>query len=390
MGEIANRSEGTRTKYQEYFIKFCHWLNKTADQLVEERKQDLKNDDQREQRKIESHLKGFIAYLESEGMSVATQQVAYAAVRSFFEMHYQPLRMRKGDYPRGESLGSRVATKDDIKKIYEEAPTRIRALILFLKDTGLRVSDVIRLTYGDLAQGLEDDEKFIPLSIITKKNKIVAKTFVGPEAITALQEYFTERRTGTRSVPPEEIAASHPLFRKRSPQVQAISRSGMSSTITFYAQKLGINSAFSAHSFRKFFQTQLEASGINSNWIDHMLGHRLINSRDSYSKPTCEQLKEAYMKSYPNLMVFKDSNVEARMNILETQVAERDRIIESLVANGTNKAVEIQKFQNKIEEVIRENSELKQRLNESTLNRDQIKELLSRIDKLEKQAQRHG
>ena len=127
MGEIANRSEGTRTKYQEYFIKFCHWLNKTADQLVEERKQDLKNDDQREQRKIESHLKGFIAYLESEGMSVATQQVAYAAVRSFFEMHYQPLRMRKGDYPRGESLGSRVATKDDIKKIYEEAP-RVRNL----------------------------------------------------------------------------------------------------------------------------------------------------------------------------------------------------------------------------------------------------------------------
>jgi len=349
MGELANRSEGTRGKYKEYFDKFCGWLGKTADQLVEQRKQELKSDDPREQRRMESALKGFLAYLDKEGMAVATQQVAYAAIRSFFEMHFQPLRMRRGDYPQGESLGSRVATKEDIKRIYEETSIRIRALILFLKDTGLRVSDVIRLTYGDLAEGLDSGEEFISISLITKKNKIVAKTFVGPEAIEALKEYFSERREGSRRIPPEELEAKSPLFRIRSPEVKAISRSGMSSTITFYAQKLGINSAFSAHSFRKYFQTQLEASGINSNWIDQMIGHRLINSRDSYSRPTCEQLKEVYMKAYPQLRVFKGKNVESRISTLETQLEERDKLIESLVANGSNKNKEIEQLQTQIE-----------------------------------------
>jgi integrase/recombinase XerD len=349
MGELANRSEGTRNKYMEYFSKFCEWAGKTANELVEQRKEDLKSDDPREQRRVESKLKGFMAHLENEGMSVATRQVAYAAVRSFFEMHFQPLRMRRGDYPTGESLGSRVATKDDLKQICEDAPLRIRALILFLKDTGLRVSDVRRLTYGDVAEGLENNEEFIPLQLITKKNKITAKTFLGPEAIEALKEYFKERREGTRRIPPETITSKSPLFRTRENEVKPITRSGLSSIVTFYASKHGINSGFSAHSFRKYFQTALEASGINTNWIDQMIGHRMINSRDAYSRPTCEQLKESYIKAYPNLRVFKDSNFERRVENLETQIEERDKLIESLVSNGTNKNKEIEQLQDQIQ-----------------------------------------
>ena len=40
--------------------------------------------------------------------SMSTKQIAFASVRSFFEMNYLPLKMRHGDYPTGESLGSRV------------------------------------------------------------------------------------------------------------------------------------------------------------------------------------------------------------------------------------------------------------------------------------------
>lgn len=349
MEELANRSDATREKYRSYFLKFCEWIGKTPDQLVEQREKDLKGEDPKEQRRIESSLKGFVAFLGREGSSVSTQQVAYAAVRSFFEMHYQPLRMRRGEYPSGEALGSRVATKEDIKKLLEDASLRIRAMLLFLKDTGLRVSDVVALKYGDLAEGLEGDEKFISLSLVTKKNKTVAKTFVGPEAIETLKEYFVERRQGTRNIPPEEIKPDSPLFRTRSPKVKAMTRSGMSSTIVYHAQKLGINGQFSAHSFRKYFQTQLEAAGVNSNWIDQMIGHRLINSRDSYSLPADQQLKEAYTKAYKHLRVFKDADVEARISTLESELEERNKIIEALVTNHTNKTREIETLQTELE-----------------------------------------
>jgi len=351
MGELANRSDATREKYRSYFLKFCEWIGQTPDQLVEQKKRDLKNDDPKVQRRIESALKGFIAFLEGEGSSVSTQQVAYAAVRSFFEMNYQPLRMRRGDYPTGESLGSRAATKEDIEKLLEDASLRIRALILFLKDTGLRVSDVVQLKYGVLSEGFENNEKFIPLYLITKKNKIVAKTFVGPEAVGALKEYFEERREGTRRIPPENIGPKSPLFRTRTPKVKPVTRSGLSSTINFHAKKLGIDSQFSAHSFRKYFQTQLEAAGTNSNWIDQMIGHRLINSRDRYSLPSDQQLKDAYMKAYTGLRVFKDTDFEARMSLLESQLEERNKIIEALMTNGSSKQTEIETLKKQISEL---------------------------------------
>jgi len=88
---------------------------------LSQRKEDLKSDHPKEQRRIESALKGSIAHLKEEGRSISTQQVAYAAVRSFFEMHYMPLRMRRSDYPIGESLGYRAATKKDIKKLLDKA-----------------------------------------------------------------------------------------------------------------------------------------------------------------------------------------------------------------------------------------------------------------------------
>ncbi len=62
----------------------------------------------------------------------------------------------------------------------------------------------------------------------------------------------------------------------------------------------------SAHSLRKKLQTDLEKAGINSNWIDQILGHALINSRDAYSLPTDEELKEAYTKAYQYIKVYPE------------------------------------------------------------------------------------
>jgi site-specific recombinase XerD len=381
MKELANRSVSTREKYKSFMVRFCEWQGKTPDQLVEQRKVDLRSTDPKEQRSVESALKGFISYLEEGENSVSTQQVAYAAVRSFFEMNYQPLRMRRGDYPTGESIGSRVATKDDVKKLLEDASLRIKAMILLLKDTGLRVSDIVRLRYGNLAKGLEDDQEFISLSLITKKNRIAAKTFVGPEAVDALKEYAEERRKGTRRIPPEKMGTDSPLFRTRTPEVRPLTRSGMSSTITYHAGRIGVDGQFSAHSFRKFFQTQLEAAGVHPNWIDQMMGHRLINSRDSYSLPTDQQLKEAYKKAYSQLRVYGRPDVEARISNLEAELEERNQIIEALVTNGSDKKTEIESLKRRIQELERER-------NESKLTESQVSELLRRIEKLEKQARK--
>jgi hypothetical protein len=65
----------------------------------------------------------------------------------------------------------------------------------------------------------------------------------------------------------------------------------------------------SAHSLRKKLQTDLEKAGVNPNWIDQILGHQLINSRDAYSLPTDEELK-VYAQAYPLIKVYPEVNAK--------------------------------------------------------------------------------
>jgi integrase/uncharacterized coiled-coil protein SlyX len=374
IGELASKAPGTRAKYQEYFQRFCAFAKKTPNELIEQRRIDLKADDPREQRGTESLLKAFMVELRDKGMSPATQQIAFAAVKSFFESNEYPLRTKRSDYPKGESLGSRAITKQVIREILDDTKRmkdkhKMRALILFLKDTGLRISDVRNLNYGHVSDGLEKDLKFIPLQLVTQKAKTVAKTFVGPEAIEALRLYLDERRKGTRRMPPEVITKDSPLFRTNEQgPVKRISRQGLSSMIRFQCTKNGAK-RLSAHSFRKYLQTSLDATGVSPNFTDQIIGHKLINSRDAYSLPTEEQLLKAYMDAYPLVRVYPDkTEVEERIAKLEEQVTERNGTIAELLTNGTHKVNEMNEMKaqmaSSLEALLKRVGELERRLAE--------------------------
>jgi len=363
IGELANKAPATKEKYKLYFLKFSTYIGKTPNELLTQRKQDVKSDDIMTQRRIETALKTWIAELtvtknkEVFPASTATKQIGFAAVRSFFEMNYLPLKMRHGDYPTGQSLGSRVITTSVIRKILDDSEhTRLRrkvkALVLFLKDTGFRVSDAVIMNYGTIADGLERGDLFIPIQIITKKNKTTAKTFIGPEAIEAIKEYLAERRKGSQRrlnreyIHPEVITKSSPLFRTNERgSVKRMSRGGLSNMLNFHCQRTG-EKKLSAHSFRKNFQTQLESAGVSPNWIDQMIGHKLINSRDAYSLPSDEQLLGVYQKAYSRLRVYPEKQeIEARILSLENEVASRNKTIADLLSNGHQKTSEIEQLQ---------------------------------------------
>ena len=45
IGELGNKSDATKQKYKEYFIKFSEFTRKSPDELLEQRKQDVKSED---------------------------------------------------------------------------------------------------------------------------------------------------------------------------------------------------------------------------------------------------------------------------------------------------------------------------------------------------------
>jgi integrase len=282
------------------------------DELLAQRQDDLLSRDIKIQRRIESKFLAFLAKKKEEGYATATLQIIFASIRSFFEIHYFPLRMRRNDYPKGDSNGVRRATKEAILKVLYDRRTRNktteRAMFLFLKDSGLRISDARRLNCGFFLEALEKnpDTDLIQIDVITQKTKLLAKTFIGEEAIEAIKDYIEERREGSRNVEPETITKESPLFRTwTSGEVKRIPRGSMSSLIREAFLRNG-EKRMSAHSLRKKLQTDLEKAGVNPNWIDQILGHQLINSRDAYSLPTDEELREAYAQAYPLIKVYPE------------------------------------------------------------------------------------
>ncbi|MCW4019358.1 MAG: hypothetical protein NWF00_11890 [Candidatus Bathyarchaeota archaeon] len=254
--ELSNTNEeSTRDLYEEKFSEFLSYIDKNPDELIVQRQQDLLNPDIKIQRRIESQFLAFIAKKKRDGYSVSTQQIIFASIRSFFEIHYFPLRLRKGDYPKGDCDGVKRATKEAILKVlnsdHNRNKTTITAALLFLKDSGLRVSDARNLNYGAVAEQLEKGAKFIQINVITQKTKLLAKTFIGEEAIEALKIYIEARKKGSKTVEPETITNDSPLFRNWTKgKVTRIPRGLFSSLIRQAFLRVG-EKKMSPHSCRK-------------------------------------------------------------------------------------------------------------------------------------------
>lgn len=380
MDSLNSKGGPHSTKYiwKHHLKRFCDWLDKTPDQLIEDRKQQLKNDDERVKHQAEMQLKRFLSDLEEEGLSPNTRRCYFTAVRNFYKRNYVELQFFRGDGPSTRTVveGRRAASKEDIAKMLEVASPRVRALILFIKDTGLAESDVAGLKLKDL--GVKDVSEIftlktpIPLILNRKKTGRRTVTFIGPESFKAVKNTLQIRKIGspeihirkhskkrrTKLMTPEVLTLESPVFRSydkralKTGKIKHLSPHAISVIIRRVAILAEIwEPGFSAHALRRFFQTNLETSGMNPNWIKKMMGHALKGSEEPYSQPEVEMLRDAYQKSYGHLAISETVEQKSRVEALEAQ-------IEALTLNGKSKEAQIQKLRAQQAE----NVELRQRI----------------------------
>ena len=334
MSELRNRAESTKKKYTTVMKSFCEWTGKDAEQIYQERKQDLKSGEIEERMRYERELVHFIEYLKREkNYSTASQQIFWAGVKSFFDVAYLPLSTRKNDYPSGQAIGHRSITKTELRKLVQlkTMSLRSKAIIYCLKDSGLRVSDLIRLRYGDIKKELEKGETVLSIKILTQKSKVLAKTYFGEETTNLLKEYFEARKMGTRRIQGENISENSPLIRRRD-NFKPMSRTGVCSLVAMYIGKIGFSGELSAHSLRKYTQTQLEVAGLRMNWTKQILGHRLSGVEGSYSRPSDTMLREAYEKAYDKLRIFPRVLTTADINDIKAENQRLKQQVTSLEA----------------------------------------------------------
>lgn len=275
MGELANRSPGTRKLYTSHLNKFSEWAGASPNELIDMKMSSLKSsDDPRDCRVVENKVKAYLHHLEERGLKPATRRTAYASINSFFASNQFRLSFNSLDRPSGDSEGSRIPEKGEIKMMLHAAKSRrYRALILFLKDSGLRVSDAVRLRWD---QAVDYGNGFWGWHIVTKKKKVKASSFIGPEALEALNQL---PRKGKLIFPMNAKTASNKLY-------DIIKDTGLK--------------GITGHGLRKYFSVEMEAARVPEEYRLRMMGKRV----GPYDEKRDRILFEEYRRAYDHLKIF--------------------------------------------------------------------------------------
>jgi len=199
-----------------------------------------------------------------------------------------------------------VLGREDIRQIRNATEyLRDKALIMFLKDSGLRESDVAKLRWTDLK---DYSEGFMGFTIQTKKRKTKARGFIGPEATEILKLYKEKRLQGTQKLPPEEDIAEHPVFALLTDPKKPFRSALMSGAIGDIIKLVGIEGA-SAHGLRKFWEQNMHVE--NVAYQKQMNGRALTDVERAYFWKETPELFEMYKANYNNLKVEKQEFREA-------------------------------------------------------------------------------
>ena len=162
---------------------------------------------------------------------------------------------------------------------------RDAALLEMLYATGLRASELIALTVGDVqtmtgyvkVRGKGGKERLVP---------------VGEMAAVQLDDYVLEGR-------PKLLKARQAvhLFVNRS--AAGLTRQGLWKIVKKYMHQAAIHKPFSPHTLRHSFATHLLEGGADLRSLQHMLGHVDISTTQIYTHVVQQRLRALYTAHHP-------------------------------------------------------------------------------------------
>jgi integrase/recombinase XerD len=162
---------------------------------------------------------------------------------------------------------------------------RDRAMLELLYSCGLRVSELINLSYHNINL----KEEFIRIHGKGNKERVLP---MGEIAIDYLMKYETNAR-------PMLLKNGQSDSYFLSNRGRAMSRQNFFYIIKAYANQVGIDKPLSPHSLRHAFATHLVQKGADLRSVQLMLGHSDISSTQLYTHIQNAQLKAQHAKHHP-------------------------------------------------------------------------------------------
>ena len=243
----------------------------------------------------ETNLNSYMLYLENRHFAPSTVSRSVASMRAFFQYLTRERVMDKDPSehlkpPKVEKKMPEVLTVREVDLLLaqpsQETPKGIRdkAMLELLYATGIRVSELIHLTWPDvnLSMGYitcreRDKERVIPFGSVARR---------------ALHHYLADARKVFVGDQETEV-----LFTNCSGK--PMSRQGFWKILKGYAASAGIEKDITPHTLRHSFAAHLIQNGADVRSVQEMMGHSDISTTQMYVNMNVYKIRDVYAKTHP-------------------------------------------------------------------------------------------
>jgi site-specific recombinase XerD len=244
-----------------------------------------------------------LAYLDQKGYAGATRKRKTITIRNFLGFLAQEGYItndvsKQLITPYAEYKLPRVLTRAEYQRLIDACAGNHRdtASVVLLLQTGIRLSELVRLTPGDIELPEENvvDQDFGQLRILGgggRKDRIVP---LNSKACQTLRDYLKTR--------PE--SRFHSLLHNRDGSV--LGPRGIQKILHKYFTQTGIKGV-SVHSLRHTFGTHHAAKGTDIKTIQEVMGHKDVRNTEIYLSLAKELQKKIWkntLSSPPDLFLF--------------------------------------------------------------------------------------
>jgi integrase/recombinase XerD len=176
------------------------------------------------------------------------------------------------------------------------AMLRDRALLELLYGTGARVSEVVGLNLGDVAEAVEGGD--FPLVRVLGKGSKERVVPLGRLARSALQQWLSgEGRPHLEPKKWKSRSDADAVFLNM--RGGRLTRVGAFGVVKKYADRVGLADRVSPHVLRHSCATHMLGRGADIRVVQELLGHANIATTQRYTKVSPEHLRRAYEDAHP-------------------------------------------------------------------------------------------
>jgi integrase len=283
---LSAHKPGTRHVYEEALDNFRNFYmekeKKTISDFLAQVEEDLQKPRLRKTRVARRTLNAFIVWLQEKGRSPKTINTYVGVVQSLAKYFDIPVSLRFVNRPPSRAIHKKHPwTIEEAARFVDMMNNaQYKSIATAIVQSGLSISDLLGLTYGDIREEFEKGITPLCLDLSRVKTSVPFMTFIGKWTLEQLRQHLAER----------QLRDTTPIF--------AISKRAVDDYFTRIGRKFGgkisERNPYSPHSLRAAFRTILSDHKVDHLYIEFWMGHRVPEQQIVYVSKSREGWRETY------------------------------------------------------------------------------------------------